>query len=287
MIRIEDLQYIRLGTDDLDRAVTFATGTLGLEVAARDNGRAYLRGDDRDHDICYFDGDPTDHTVGLKIATRKELEDAAATLGQAGLAVERGTDAECEARRVMELIRFRDPTGNKIELVWRPHVATRRCFLTRDAGITAFNHIGLRTSDAPRDERFWSTLFNFRANDWIGTAGLISFDSIHHRFALFPSDHPGVQHINFQVASLDDVMRSYYFLTDRQVKIVFGPGRHYASTACFLYFEGPNGMVYEYSWGLMSIDHTWRPRQIPFEDGGFCVWGARPDVPEFMSSETE
>jgi len=35
MIRIEDLQYIRLGTDDLERAVSFATGTLGLEIASR------------------------------------------------------------------------------------------------------------------------------------------------------------------------------------------------------------------------------------------------------------
>jgi 2,3-dihydroxy-p-cumate/2,3-dihydroxybenzoate 3,4-dioxygenase len=184
---------------------------------------------------------------------------------------------------VLDFVGFRDLSGNRIELVLRPHISTRRYFPSRDAGILEFSHIGLRTGNAPRDEEFWGTMFNFKANDWIGAAGLISFDAVHHRFALFPAAGPAVQHINFQVASLDDVMRSYYFLQDRQVHIVFGPGRHLASTACFLYFDGPDGVVYEYSWGVRNVDETWRPRQIPFEDGGFCMWGAKPDVAEFMS----
>ncbi len=285
MIRIEDMQYLRLGTDDLDAAVKFTTETVGLQLVRRDATRAYVRGDDRDHDICYFAGDPADHTVGMKIATQDELEAAAAELARNGLDVHRGTKDECADRHVADFIRFRDLSGNKIELCFRPDISTRRYFPARDAGILEFSHIGLKTSNAPRDEEFWGTLFNFKANDWIGAAGLISFDAVHHRFALFPADEPGVQHINFQVASLDDVMRSYYFLTERQVKIVFGPGRHLASTACFLYFEGPHGQVYEYSWGVRNVDETWRPRQIPFEDGGFCMWGAKPQIAEFMSEE--
>lgn len=283
MIPISDMQYIRMGTDDVDAASRFVTETVGLEQVRRENGRAYFRGDQRDHDICYFEGDPTDHTVGLKVEDRGLLDAAQSLLGGDGIATERGTEAECADRRVGDLVRFRDPTGNKIELVWRPDVATRRYFPSRDAGIDEFSHIGIRTTDAPRDEAFWAKYFNFHANDWIGPAGLLTFDEVHHRFALFPSDMPGVQHINFQVHTIDDVERSYYYLKDRQVHIVFGPGRHLASTAAFLYFEGPHGMVYEYSWGVMSVDETWRPRQIPFEDGGFCVWGARPDIPEFQS----
>jgi len=283
MIHIQDMQYLRLGTADLDGAVKFATETVGLELVRRENGRAYVRGDERDHDICYVAGDPADHVVGLKMANRGEFEAAAEELKRNGIAVHRGSQEECADRRVLDFVGFRDPSGNKIELVLRPHISTRRHFPTRDAGILEFSHIGLRTGNAPRDEQFWGTMFNFKANDWIGSAGLISFDEVHHRFALFPAAGPAVQHINFQVASLDDVMRSYYLLSERQVHIVFGPGRHLASTACFLYFDGPDGVVYEYSWGVRNVDEAWRPRQIPFEDGGFCMWGARPDIPEFMS----
>ena len=48
-----------------------------------------------------------------------------------------------------------------------------------------------RTTAAPRDEAFWTNHYTVRANDWIGAAGLLSFDQVHHRIALFPADRPG------------------------------------------------------------------------------------------------
>ena len=284
MIEIVDIRYVRLGTPDLEAAVRFATETVGLEKVASENGRVYLRGDDRDHNICYFKGDPADHTLGFELRTAAGLEAAAAGLEAAGHKVTRGDAEACAERRVMDFINFTDPTGNSIDLVLRPFHSGRRYFASRDAGIAEFNHVGLRTSDAPRDEAFWCELFNIHANDWIGPAPLLSFDKMHHRMALFPAAGPGVQHINFQVESVDDIMRSNYFLRDRQVRIVFGPGRHATSGAQFLYFEGPDGMVYEYSHGVRMIeDPAYRPRQFPFTDSSFCIWGSRPDIPEFQS----
>lgn len=283
MIELIDVRYARLGTADLEAAVRFATEIIGLEIVRREGGRVYLRGDDRDHNIVYFEGDPADHVLGFELADEHGLEDAIAVLTAAGIPHRRGSDAECADRRVMDFVEFRDPTGNRFDLVVRPFHGTRRYFPTRDAGITEFSHVGLRTTDAARDEAFWTTHFNIRANDWIGPAALMSFDAVHHRIALFPADRPGIQHVNFQVASIDDLMRSYYFLTDRQVHIVFGPGRHATSGAMFLYFEGPDGMVYEYSHGVRMIDDpAYRPRQFPFTPEAFCVWGARPDIPEFQ-----
>ena len=282
MIRIVDIRYVRMGTGDLEAAVGFATGMIGLELVGRDNGCAYLRGDDRDHNICYFDGDPGDHTLGLEVSTRAELDAAAQELEQTGCRVREGDEGECAERRVMAFIDFKDPSGNNIDLVLRPFHSGRRYFPSRDAGVTEFSHVGLKTTDAPRDEQFWTTLFNIRANDWIGPAPLMSFDKVHHRMALFPASGPGVQHINFQVGSLDDIMRSYYFLTEHQVRIAFGPGRHATSGASFLYYEGPDGMIYEYSHGVRMIDDPhYRPRQFPFTPQSFCVWGAKPDIAEF------
>ncbi len=54
-----------------------------------------------------------------------------------------------------------------------------------------------------------------------------------------------------------------------------------------LYFEGPDGMTYEYSTGVRLIRPdeaaTWCPRQFPFDSTGFCMWGAKPDIPEFQT----
>lgn len=281
MIEIIDIRYCRLGTTDLDATVDFATNLIGLEEVDRDNGQVYLRGDGRDHNICYFEGDPNDHSFGLELASFAALDAAQSALQAAGVDVHRGSEEDATARRVMGFISFKDPTGNAVDLVVRPFHSGRRYFPSRDAGITDFSHIGLKTTDAARDEEFWSTLFNIRANDRIGAAALMSFDEVHHRIALFPTDHAGIQHINFQVESIDDIMRSHYFLTERQVAIRFGPGRHPTSGAMFLYYEGPDGMTYEYSSGVRHVDEDWRPRQLPFKDESFCMWGSRPNIPEF------
>jgi len=285
MIHLRDIRYVRLGTRDPDAAADYATRILGLEAAGRDADARYFRGDARDHTLVYFRGDPHDHTAAFEVDGTDDLDAAGAALDALGHPVQWGTPDGREQRRVAAYVAFRDPSGNAIELVVRPHACGRRYFPARDAGITGFSHIGLRTTDAARDERFWTQVCNARVSDRIGAAPLLRIDEVHHRIALFPSAAPGVQHINHQVESVDDIMRSYYFLRERGVRIVFGPGRHPTSGAIFLYFEGPDGMVYEYSSGVRLIpqeqEATYRPRQFPFEPASFCMWGSRPDIPEF------
>ena len=294
MIRLYDIRYLRIGTTDLDSAIEFATRIVGLQLVGREGKAAYfrsdkvgVRGDTRDHTLVYFEGDPADHTSAFDILDRDDFDGIWAELENAGHSVHYGTPEECELRRVRQFIGFKDPTGNKHEVVVRPHHSGPRYFPSRDAGITHFSHIGLRTSDAPRDEAFWTRLLNARVSDWIGDAPLLRVNTIHHTLALFPSTYPGVQHINHQVEDFDDIMRSYYFLREQGVKIVFGPGRHATSSACFLYFEGPDKMVYEYSVGVKHIlpedEAKYRPRQFPFAPESFCMWGSKPDIPEFRS----
>jgi len=141
--------------------------------------------------------------------------------------------------------------------------------------------------DPRQDELFWTTVCNARVSDWIGQAPLLRIDPVHHRIALFPSKRTGVQHINHQVESIDDIMRSYYFLLERNVRIRFGPGRHPTSGAMFLYFEGPDGMIYEYSSGVRMItDDSYLPRQFPANSTSYCAWGSKPDIPEFNAEPT-
>ncbi|NYZ11285.1 glyoxalase/bleomycin resistance/extradiol dioxygenase family protein [Azospirillum sp. RWY-5-1] len=284
MIDLHDIRYVHLGTPDLDSAVEFATKVVGLQQARRDGNRVYLRGDNRDHTLCYFEGDPADHTVGFEVSTADMLEAAGAELDNAGHRVDYGRNDACDTRRCQRFITFRDPSGNRIELVWRPQDnGGRRYFPTRDAGITDFSHVGLCSTDPVRDEAFWTRVCNARVSDWIGDAPLLRIDEVHHKIALFPSKKPGIQHINHQVAGIDDIMRAWYFLKERGVRIVFGPGRHPTSGAMFLYFEGPHGMIYEYSTGVSRItdEDGHRPRQFPFTPEGFCMWGSKPDIAEF------
>ena len=288
MIDLHDIRYVRLGTRDLPAANRYARDLLGLEFAREEAGAHYFRSDGRDHTLVYFEGDPGDHTLGFEVRTAAELDGAAAQLSNAGVEVRVGTAAQCAQRRVEAFVNFRDPTGNSIDLTVRPHHSGKRYFPSRDAGITGFSHVGLCSTDPVRDERFWTQVLGAKVSDRIGSAALLRIDEVHHKIALFPAARTGVQHINHQLASMDDLMRAWYLLKSRGVRIVFGPGRHPTSGACFLYFEGPDGMVYEYSTGVRLItaeqeaDH--QPRQFPFEQASFCMWGSVPDIAEFRTA---
>lgn len=285
MITFRDLSYVRLGTQDLDGAEKFATEIVGLQVIHRTPDRVYMRSDMRHHTLCYFKGDPTDHTTAFELKDWSGLDKAMASLEQAGVECGRGTPEEAEDRFVYDFGWFKDPTGNRIEIVVRPYEANRRYYGARDAGVSGFGHIGLNTTDPERDEKFWLKHFNTRVSDWIGKSPLMRVKNVHHQLALFPTTGPGVQHINHQVETIDDLMRSLYMLQEKQIKVVFGPGRHATSGGYFLYFEGHDGMTYEYSTSDRSIiedEENYRPRQFAMEFESFCVFGSKPDIKEFQ-----
>lgn len=279
MIELRDLAYVRLGASNLEDAERFATKGLGLQVSDTLAKSIYMRSDERLHTLCYFEGNPQDQTVAFEVDDGDALEAAGATLDALGHAVHAGTPGECAARKVKAFIGFEDPTGNYIELVVRPERSGKRYFASRDAGITGFSHVGLFTTDPVRDERFWTQVCNARVSDRIGDIALLRVNAIHHTVALAFGRGPGVHHINHQVGSNDDVLRSYYHLRKERVPIVFGPGRHPTSGARFLYFKGPDGMVFEYSVGVDEIkdEEHHQPRQFGFEPSSLCMWGARWD----------
>ena len=215
-------------------------------------------------------------------------------LGQAREFISR---MQAEARRhahraIQELV---DPFGNRLELVSQLQTVARPVAFSRGAGITEFGHLCLDAPDVHEAYRFWSTRFNARVSDWLGDAAcLMRIDPVHHKLAVFRGDEPGLCHMNFQVETIDDVFRNWHFLVEHDVEIEMGPGRHPQSGAIFLYFLGPEGFTYEYSFGVRRIedDAAWVPRTFdPAEPGSIDMWlgptarpAARPSAPRRSGS---
>ena len=276
MIQLKEVCYTRLGTRDLSLTRDFSIKILGLQAVGKTKNEQYFRSDERNHTLYYFEGDPADQVVGFEIGDSHSLDEAGRDLEASGYSVHRGKRAECESRHVHDFIRFNEPNGTAIEVVERPEIVGSRYYGARDAGITGFSHIGLFTRDPIRDEIFWTQVCNARVSDRVGDLPLLRISAMHHSLALVPSERSGIQHINHQVASTDDVLRSFGLLEKHRVPIIFGPGRHPTSSARFLYFEGPDGMVFEYSVGISEVDEDrHRERQFGFEPASLCMWGAK------------
>ena len=123
MIKLQNVCYVRLGTRDLEGATRFATDILGLEVSEWAKGSRHFKSDAREHTLCYVDGDPSIQVAGFEVANKEDLDQAATELEKLGHAVHVGTREEADARMVRDFIGFSDPTGNRIEIAWRPAVS--------------------------------------------------------------------------------------------------------------------------------------------------------------------
>jgi 2,3-dihydroxy-p-cumate/2,3-dihydroxybenzoate 3,4-dioxygenase len=278
MIELVDIAYVRSGVADLDKAVAFATDIVGLQLAhpIGDDRIAHLRADTRHHCLALAEGVSGVIASGFQVADEDALTAAETELERAGITVKRGDPVAARSRRVRQFIGFDDPFGNRLELVCQQETITRPVEFTRHAGITEFGHLCLDAPDVHEAYRFFSTRFNARVSDWIGDkACLMRIDPVHHKLAVFQADGPGLCHMNFQVETIDDVFRNWHFLVEHGVEIEMGPGRHPQSTAVFLYFLGPEGFTYEYSFGVRRIEDeaAWRPRTFdPDERGSIDMW---------------
>jgi len=277
MITLLDVAYVRSGVSDLGKAVQFAHQVVGLElVDGSAPGTAWLRADHRHHCLALVEGPSGVIASGFTVADLDTLDAAETELSRRGFSVYRGSAEEARSRRVRSFIAFDDPFGNRLELVAGQETVARPVLFGRAAGITEFGHLCLDAPDVHEAYRFWSTIFNARVSDWLGDAAcLMRIDPVHHKLAVFRGDDPGLCHMNFQVTSLDDVFRNWHFLVSQNVEIEMGPGRHPQSTAIFLYFLGPEGFTYEYSFGVRRIedDEAWVPRVFdPDEPGSIDMW---------------
>jgi 2,3-dihydroxy-p-cumate/2,3-dihydroxybenzoate 3,4-dioxygenase len=277
MITLTDIAYIRSGVADLEGAVEFATGIVGLELAeATEPGVAHLRADSRHHCLALVEGPSGVIASGFTVADEDALTAAETELERSGITVSRGSREAARSRRVRSYIAFDDPFGNRLELATGQETLARPVAFSRAAGITEFGHLCLDAPDVREAYRFWNGHFNARVSDWIGDAAcLMRIDPVHHKLAVFQGDEPGLCHMNFQVDTVDDIFRNWHFLEERGVRIEQGPGRHPQSTAVFLYFLGPEGFTYEYSFGVRRIEdeNSWVPRTFdPSEPGSIDMW---------------
>jgi catechol-2,3-dioxygenase len=110
-------------------------------------------------------------------------------------------------------------------------------------------------------EAFYTDVLGFRLSDWIGEFMVfLRCNSVHHRLAILPGP-PALNHVAFDVTSVDELMRGLARMHEKGVKLSWGPGRHTAGNNTFTYYLTPNGNAVEYTSDLEEVDdETWQPQ---------------------------
>ena len=276
--------YVRLSTSELHASARFATDILGLQRVAEKDGEIAFRSDSRFRTLSLSNGASAGSSIGVEVWNEKALDEIEKRLSQSGFAVGRADANNCQLRYVQAALLAKDGSGNSIDLVVRPAQSGRRYFPSRDAGITQLHGVGIRSTDIGRDLQFWKDL-GAEVSDWVGDITYLRIDGLHHRVALYPAKRCGLLYAAFEVESLDNIMQNSYFMQERQVRIVQGPGREPCSKQMFLHVEGPDGIIFSYVNGMSELDLSRRPaRQFPLVAESLCDWGSESnDVPELSA----
>ncbi|WP_188608744.1 VOC family protein [Chelatococcus reniformis] len=282
-IRIVQLCYVRLGTDDLEASARFATEIVGLQRGEGRGGDVVFRSDARAHTLAL--STERGASLGVELEDEAALEAAAGALEQTGYGCREASAAECERRFVRRALICAIGEGLAVDLVLRPAVSGRRYFGSRDAAITGLACVGLRSTDLARDTALWTALLGAAVSDRAGEVTYLGFDDAHHRIVLYPAARPGIVYVTYAVESFDAVMQSHYFLQEHQVRVLHGPGREAASGQVFVRFQGPGGQIFAYGYGMATIDGgRHRARQFAAEPGSLCAWGSTSEVPELAGA---
>lgn len=266
--------YVRLCASELHASARFAADILGLQRVAEKDGEIAFRSDSGFRTLSFSNGPRGGSSIGIEVWDERALDEIEKRLGRIGLASSRASAGDCELRYVQAALLTQDGSGNSIDLVARPTQSGRRYFPSRDAGITRLHGVGMRSTDLTGDLQFWKEL-GAEVSDWVGDIAYLRIDGLHHRIALYPAKQPGLLYAAFEVETLDSIMQNSYFMQERQIRIVQGPGREPCSKQIFLHVEGPDGVIFSYVNGMREIGPERRPaRQFPLVPESLCDWGS-------------
>jgi len=298
MTGIASLGYLRIESADVAAWREFGVRVLGMvEGRGPDAGALYLRMDDFPARLMIVPGEQDRLLAsGWEVAGQDDLARVGRALDDAGVAVKSGTPAELAERRVGQMLRFDDPSGNALEvfcgaaLEHRPAVSPYgNRFAT---GLQGMGHVVLPVSDGDAALRFYTEVLGFRLRDSMRMAPelfgqpaggpplwmrFLGCNPRHHSLALAPFPAPaGIVHLMIEVASLDDVGRAMDRCARRGARMSATLGRHANDLMVSFYVATPGGFDIEYGTdGRLVDDATWVSR----ETTAISLWGHRFAVP--------
>lgn len=285
MIRYKKLGYVELTVTDLDRAVAFYRDVVGLEPVGRGpEGEYRFRCSEDPYGVALHRADQAGFKRGgWMLEDESQFAVLHQRLRHSGVPYEEFAVTECQARGIARGTRIVEPnTGATLEFYRLPATVKPEPFVPTLAKIQRLGHVVWTTPRYKEALVFFRDVLNFAESDSIGE--MITFfrafpNPYHHGIGIAGGRERKFNHLNFMVTEIDDIGCALARLRARNVPVVFGPGRHPASTSVFLYFLDPDGMTLEYSFGMEEFpEHEPRPpRRIEPTPLNVDSWGSYRD----------
>lgn len=254
-IRTGSLRGIMMRGPGLTETLPFYEDMWGLKLAHREKGVALLRGTGSEPFLYGLtDGD----VFGIEYV-HFAMPDRASLDALYAQCVARGATVALSPRE------FDDWTGGYGFEILDPdnrrlRFRTEARELTPDpdwAKPKKISHVVLNTPDLEDRQAFFEEVLGFRVSDYSADQMVfLRCNSDHHSIALVRSSYPSVNHVAFEVPTIDEFMRAIGRMKQKGHVPSWGPGRHGPGNNPFAYFVSPSGFVIEFTSELQQIDEA-------------------------------
>jgi catechol 2,3-dioxygenase-like lactoylglutathione lyase family enzyme len=262
MSKVTEIRYVGYGVPDIELERAFYRDQWGLREVPSTDGLVYFAAD----------GDDELYVVRLRESADKRVDVisfASDTRTDVDELHERVVAAGCRiifTPKALDSLgggygfRFFSPDGLPFEISSDVKRGKGRAIPRGSAIPERISHIVLHSPKHKEATRFFLDVLGFRLSDWIGDfMSFLRCNEWHHRIALLPGP-PCLNHVAYDMANVDEMMRGVAKLKRLNTEILWGPGRHTAGNNTFSYFNTPNGFSVEYTSELERVDeNTWSP----------------------------
>lgn len=254
-LNLHSLRCIGLRTRDFTESLDFYTRHWGLEELDADvSGRALLRGTGAEHHLlelvdANYNG--IDH-IAFAVRSPQDVDAAAEHLQANGveLVAEPGP-LDGPARGYG--LRMLDPEQRVLEI--SANVASNAPRNLLDPRPRKLAHVVLNTVDLQASEEYYREVLGFRVSDWSEDQMVfLRINSDHHSIAFNQGEWASVNHVAYELPSVDHYMRAIGRLGQAGIRPLWGPGRHGPGNNTFAYFSDPAGLVPEFTSEVEQIE---------------------------------
>jgi 2,3-dihydroxybiphenyl 1,2-dioxygenase len=286
------LGYVVIETQRFADWRRFGVDAIGMHLDVLDSHTLRFRLDDHQCRFLLQHGPAEDVTaVGWHIDDHATFDQILSRVADRGVPIREGTAEETALRGVERLWHFPGPKGIVQEVFTTPAVDAAPLsmrtagFVTGEGGM---GHIAITTTKPHQLCGYYNTVFDARLTDYIdetisGVKLKIRFlrvNNRHHSVAVAATQglrvdpiRTRIQHLNIQVASLDDMTQSYQRVRELGFDMALSVGQHTNDRELSYYAWTPSGFEWEVGWNPIIIDEsTWEP----FTHNGISIWGHTP-----------
>lgn len=150
-------------------------------------------------------------------------------------------------------------------------------------------HAVINSTDVEASERFAVGKLGFKVSDRTAHMRFLRCNRKHHALAYAQAGLASLNHIAFEMESIDAVMRGIGRLRDAGFEPVWGPGRHGPGNNVFGYFVAPYGGVVEYTAEVSEVGEDYKvggPEDWKWPPGRIDHWGiSKKDTAKTSAAE--